>query len=120
MSAHPPLALAAATLVAFVLLLRWGATPRPRSVRHHDGIREPRRPDRPGPGRPGSGPVAPRPVAAGAEAVRSGGRGRPGAPNAGARGALRDAERHLSAHWERLRPLYPHVSDTAAPRHPDR
>ncbi|WP_329411952.1 hypothetical protein OG802_18690 [Streptomyces sp. NBC_00704] len=76
MSAHPPLALAAAALVAFVLLLRWGATHRPRQGRH-------RPPERTGPA-----------TAAGTE---------------GARRALRDAERHLSAHWERLRPLYPHV-----------
>ncbi|MGW2620988.1 hypothetical protein [Streptomyces sp. NPDC001500] len=152
MSAHPPLALAAATVVAFVLLLRWGATPRPRPGRHRDGFGEPRGPLGPsagaggsGPGpalvRSGTGPVAlesvpstssrasasasrpapaaPEPVAAGAEPVRAG-KGRPVAPEAGGRGALGDAERHLSAHWERLRPLYPHVHDTAAPRRDDR
>ncbi|MER6785776.1 hypothetical protein ABT330_14340 [Streptomyces sp. NPDC000658] len=60
------------------------------------------------------------PVSAAAETVRAGGRGRPVAPEAGGRGALGDAERHLSVHWERLRPLYPHVHDTTAPRRDDR
>jgi hypothetical protein len=78
-SAHPPLALAAAALVAFVLLLRWGATPRSRQGRHRDAAGEPH-----------------------------------GPKSRSAHGALRDAERHLSAHWERLRPLYPHAGDTAS------
>ncbi|MGQ4399897.1 hypothetical protein ACN6K4_006063 [Streptomyces hayashii] len=183
MSAHPPLALAAAAVVAAVLLLRWGATPRPGPVRRRCGDGEPRSAERGsggaarsgsgGAARSGSGsapvrsravpdrsepvtatpssasgsevgfnealeaegirayetdlaepvaprPVVPRPVAAGAEGVRAGGLGRPVVPDVGGRGALCDAERHLSAHWERLRPLYPHVSDTAAPRHHDR
>ncbi|MFI5818984.1 hypothetical protein ACIA8I_07520 [Streptomyces rishiriensis] len=119
MSAHPPLALAAATVVACVLLLRWGATPRPRQVRHV------RRLDGPASARSGAAPAASEsaptgPGPAPAPASASGSVSASGREPVGGRGALRDAERHLSVHWERLRPLYPHVCDTAAPRHHDR
>ncbi|MCQ9135606.1 hypothetical protein [Streptomyces hilarionis] len=108
MSAHPPLALAAATLVAFVLLLRWGATHRSGPGRHRDGVGGPHRPGSragdvgaavasPGPGdRVGSAP----PVARAAV-----GRGAP-APG--------DAERRPVTHRERPRSFHPHVRETAA------
>ncbi|MCQ9185942.1 hypothetical protein KMT30_44340, partial [Streptomyces sp. IBSBF 2953] len=73
MSAHPPLALAAAAVVAAVLLLRWGATPRPGPVRRRCGDGEPRSAERGsgGAARSGSGsaPVRSRAVPAGSEPV---------------------------------------------------